>query len=49
MTGSFGLISLLFMFPDYCLVNVVGINAAFELTQFTLEQDLCLLIPDHLS
>ena len=43
MTGSFGLISLLLMFPDYCLVNVAGISAALELTQFTPEQDLCLL------
>ena len=27
MTGSFGLISTLVLFPDYCLVYVVGISA----------------------
>ena len=27
MTGSFGLISALVLFPDYCLVSVVGISA----------------------
>ena len=26
MTGSFGLISTLVLFPDYCLVYVVGIS-----------------------
>ena len=27
LTGSFGLISTLVLFPDYCLVYVVGISA----------------------
>ena len=27
MTGSFGLVSTLVLFPDYCLVYVVGISA----------------------
>ena len=55
LTGSFGLISLLLMFPDYCLVYVAGISAVIytptevELTQFTPEQELSLLIPGHLS
>ena len=41
MAGSFGLISLLLMFPDYCLVNVAEISAVLKITQFTPEQDLC--------
>ena len=27
LTGSFGLVSTLVLFPDYCLVYVVGISA----------------------